>query len=238
MTLDTGTVMAAGDNVGGGIGSPPPCDGGSGACGTGGTISVKSFNDAISWVNGIGNVNPDRPEVNPVPPNAGKITLEACTTITTTGTDFDDATPVSTTGLCGGLPVLPSAGAGQYDVVFLKTVWAACSQATISGVKWHDLNGNHVRDLPGDVGLSGWHILVTDGGSINLDITTAADGSWSATVPSGTYTVCEVLQPTWRPDLPDERHGLRRQHPRLHRPGDRRRLLPEPGQQQDRDRLR
>jgi len=116
VTLDTGTVMAAGDNVGGGIGSPPPCDGGSGACGMGGTIDVRSFNAAVSWQNGVGNVNPD----NQPSANAGQISLTACTAITVTGTNFDDATPTQTTGTCGGAPTVAN------YVEFLHDVWTAC----------------------------------------------------------------------------------------------------------------
>ena len=201
VTLASGTVMAAGDNVGGG---PPagaaPCDGGSGACGTGGTIAVRSFNAAVTWLNGVGDVNPDRPEANPLPPNAGTISLTACTTVTTTGTNFYNAVPTVSQGvLCGGLPSVPPYVDAKFTII--KPIWAVCNPASLSGVKWHDHNGNHIRDV-GDEGLEGWHILITDGAGGNLDIETDATGAWTTPVPAGTYTVCEVLQPTWVQTFP------------------------------------
>ncbi len=82
--------------------------------------------------------------------------------------------------------------------------------ATKSGIKWNDVNGNHVRDLPGDVGLNGWviHLFGTaaNGTAVHQTATTANDGvndgAYKFTVLPGTYKVCEVLQPTWTQTFP------------------------------------
>jgi len=68
----------------------------------------------------------------------------------------------------------------------------------ICGVKWHDLNGNGVRD-PGEPGLAGWTIEVRDGnGNLVASATTGKGGTYCIKkLPPGTYTVSEVLQPGW-----------------------------------------
>jgi parallel beta-helix repeat protein len=195
VTLDTGTVMAAGDNVGGGN-TVSPCDGGSGACGQGGRINVRSWNAGISWQNGVGDVNPD----NGVSPPAGAISLTACTTVTTTGTNFDSATPTVVTGSCGGNPVLPSAAASGYDVVFQTAIWTACRfQSPLKeGLKFNDLNGNGVYEpLGGETPIADWPInLLTTANVLVTPTTTAADGTYSFVIADpGSYRVCEGTGP-------------------------------------------
>ena len=119
VTLDTSSLQARGFNSG----TNPPCDGGSGDCGDGGTIDVRSFNNAISWLGGFGNVNPD----NGASPPAGNITLLACSTVKRHGCELtmhrrhrrsprSSLQPTDPAGvahalgnqLCGGNPSFPA----------------------------------------------------------------------------------------------------------------------------------
>jgi len=70
-------------------------------------------------------------------------------------------------------------------------------QATISGMKFNDLNGNGVRDS-GEPGITGWTIKITDANGNTHTAVTDASGNYSFTVPSpGIYTVSEVSQLGW-----------------------------------------
>jgi hypothetical protein len=65
--------------------------------------------------------------------------------------------------------------------------------ASISGHKFEDHNGNGVQD-PGDQGLAGWHILLNGVDSATTD----SNGDYTiSNVAPGTYTIQEVLQPGW-----------------------------------------
>ncbi|MDX6446522.1 MAG: hypothetical protein QOH71_3596 [Blastocatellia bacterium] len=75
-------------------------------------------------------------------------------------------------------------------------------EATITGLKFNDLNGNGVRDT-GEPGLANWTIQVTDSTGITHTTTTDSAGNYSLTVPApGTYTVAEVLQSGWTQTAP------------------------------------
>jgi uncharacterized repeat protein (TIGR01451 family) len=75
-------------------------------------------------------------------------------------------------------------------------------EATITGLKFNDLNGNGVRDT-GEPGLANWTIQVTDSNGITHTTTTDSQGNYSLTVPApGTYTVAEVLQSGWTQTAP------------------------------------
>ena len=68
----------------------------------------------------------------------------------------------------------------------------------ISGVKWHDLNANGVKDN-GEPGLSDWTITLNAG---DLRVT-APDGSYNfAELNSGTYELCETPQVGWIRSFP------------------------------------
>lgn len=74
-------------------------------------------------------------------------------------------------------------------------------QATILGTKFHDLDGDGIRDL-GEPGLPGWTVYadLNNNGLLDLDeptATTAADGTYSLAVASGTYTIREEFQAGW-----------------------------------------
>jgi len=76
--------------------------------------------------------------------------------------------------------------------------------ATKSGMKFHDLNGNGVND--GEPGLEGWTINLTGtdgmGNSVSASATTDENGDYSFSVPPGTYTVSEVLPSGWTQSYP------------------------------------
>jgi uncharacterized repeat protein (TIGR01451 family) len=75
-------------------------------------------------------------------------------------------------------------------------------KATISGMKFNDLNGNGIRDS-GEPGLPNWTIKVTDSSGNTQTVTTDSLGNYSFTVPApGTYTVAEVLQTGWTQTAP------------------------------------
>jgi uncharacterized repeat protein (TIGR01451 family) len=70
-------------------------------------------------------------------------------------------------------------------------------KATITGMKFNDLNGNAVRD-GGEAGIAGWTIKITDANGNTHTAVTDASGNYSFTVPSpGIYTVSEVSQLGW-----------------------------------------
>ena len=64
--------------------------------------------------------------------------------------------------------------------------------ASLSGVEYTDVNGNNVFDS-GDTGLSGVTIQMLNAASqVVASTTTASDGTYSFSVPPGTYTLHEV----------------------------------------------
>ncbi|MCK9364848.1 MAG: hypothetical protein M0P74_14775 [Syntrophales bacterium] len=63
---------------------------------------------------------------------------------------------------------------------------------SICGIKFNDLDGNGVQNLPGDVGLPNWTISLGISGI--PDVATDAGGKYCfKDVPAGTYTVSEIL---------------------------------------------
>ncbi|HYD35405.1 MAG TPA: SdrD B-like domain-containing protein [Vitreimonas sp.] len=91
------------------------------------------------------------------------------------------------------------------------TNWFANFQlATVSGVKFHDVNGDGVRN-EGEPGLANWtiHITGTDvnGNSYDELVNTAADGTYTfagnqSGLMAGTYQACEINQSNWVQTLP------------------------------------
>jgi hypothetical protein len=77
--------------------------------------------------------------------------------------------------------------------------------ATKSGYKWRDDNGNGTQDA-GEPRLSGWTISLTGtdgfGNPVSLTDVTDANGDYSFTVTPGSYTVCETLQTGWQQTYP------------------------------------
>ena len=81
--------------------------------------------------------------------------------------------------------------------------------ATITGVKWHDLDRDGVKD-ESEPNLADWTIYLDDNQNGELDEdelsdVTDANGNYSFTnLEPGVYTVAEVLQPGWRQTFPEE----------------------------------
>ena len=82
-----------------------------------------------------------------------------------------------------------------------------------SGTKFHDLNGNGVKDA-GEPGLPGWTIRAykdlnangtldaAEAASPTASAVTDASGNYTMTFPPGRYMVCEVLQAGWAQSFP------------------------------------
>jgi hypothetical protein len=74
--------------------------------------------------------------------------------------------------------------------------------ATISGVKFHDVNANGMRD-DGEEGLEGWTIQLWKDGTCVQTKTTGSAGDYIFTVTeAGHYKVTEVLEPGWMQTAP------------------------------------
>ena len=72
--------------------------------------------------------------------------------------------------------------------------------STISGQKFHDVDGDGTHNGGTEPGLEGWVIeLDADAdGTVDATATTAADGTYQfLDLPAGTYRVREVLLPGW-----------------------------------------
>ena len=78
--------------------------------------------------------------------------------------------------------------------------------SSVTGVKFHDLNSNGIRDIT-EPGLPNWTIYADLDGDGMLGLrepsaTTSADGSYVLSVPPGQHTIREVLQPGWKQTFP------------------------------------
>jgi len=111
-------------------------------------------------------------------------------------------------------PTLPSRGNSFFDVFTelsidggqtwspaltpMRVEFDSVSNGSISGMKWHDVNGNGVVDA-GETGLSNWKIVLADtlGNLIDTTRTNAAGNYIFPSVPSGTYRVYEELPTSW-----------------------------------------
>ena len=68
---------------------------------------------------------------------------------------------------------------------------------TISGMKFDDINGNGRKDS-GDVGLSGWTIILKGPHGSTASTVTDANGNYSfINLGPGVYTLSEVMQSGW-----------------------------------------
>jgi hypothetical protein len=79
---------------------------------------------------------------------------------------------------------------------------------TIQGSKWHDLNGNGIRDT-GEPGLSGWTIFLDtnnngqlDGGESSTLTDSNGDYAFIGLTTPFTYTVAELLPSGWQQSYP------------------------------------
>jgi len=97
-------------------------------------------------------------------------------------------------------------GDGVHFKVCVTIPPPAPSAATISGVKFHDVNANGIRDI-GEEGLEGWTIKLWkfDGNDWELvdETTTGSEGDYIFTVnEDGHYKVTEVLESGWMQTAP------------------------------------
>jgi hypothetical protein len=78
--------------------------------------------------------------------------------------------------------------------------------SSISGMKYHDIEGDHVKDLE-DIGLSGWTIQITGTTFYNTSVSRSleTDGEGNYTFNNlwpGEYIVSEVFRENWRQTYP------------------------------------
>jgi hypothetical protein len=102
-------------------------------------------------------------------------------------------------------------GDGCYDITLTSNQaetgndFGNYQNATKSGIKFEDLNGDGDRDS-GEGLLSGWtiHLWGTDGsgGAVHETDVTDSNGAYSFSVAPGDYTVCEELQQGWTQSMP------------------------------------
>ncbi|MGB0383925.1 MAG: LamG-like jellyroll fold domain-containing protein [Ardenticatenaceae bacterium] len=81
--------------------------------------------------------------------------------------------------------------------------------SAVHGMKYHDLNGNGVKDA-GEPGLEEWTISLKDANGNLLTTTTDANGNYQFTnLPAGTTSVAEGQQPGWvQTSPPTVKHTL------------------------------
>ena len=110
--------------------------------------------------------------------------------------DWLNSDPTGTT-LCKSVTV----GTGAASTVKFGNF----QQATKSGIKFHDRNGDGDQDAGEEV-LQNWTIKLsgTDGGGNAVDLTdvTDANGAYSFTVNPGDYLVCEIAKTGWTQTAP------------------------------------
>ncbi|RMG54839.1 MAG: hypothetical protein D6723_04090, partial [Acidobacteria bacterium] len=140
----------------------------------------------------------------PVPPGTTTVTWSHTSGAIPTG-----STPLATICLDpnGALPqILDVEWLDQAGNVVCKQRLAFDCPTTgeIHGMKFHDLDGDGVKD-PGEPGLQGWTIQLADAqGNVVATTTTDAQGNyWFMNVPApGTYTVSEITPPGWTQTFP------------------------------------
>ena len=77
----------------------------------------------------------------------------------------------------------------------------------IHGMKWHDVNGNGLKDS-NELGLDGWVIkLVLDGhGVISETVTDSGGNYWFMNILPGEYFIIEMMQDGWQQTFPEEEY--------------------------------
>jgi len=100
-----------------------------------------------------------------------------------------------------GLAQSPTVSGTNGYFRFVKTVCLPPA-ATISGVKFHDVDADGVREV-GEEGLEGWTIKLWKDGTCVQTTTTGSAGDYTFTVnEAGHYNVTEVLKSGWMQTAP------------------------------------
>jgi hypothetical protein len=91
---------------------------------------------------------------------------------------------------------------GQYASATVTVICKIPPEATISGVKFHDVDADGMRD-DGEEGLEGWTIQLWKDGTCVQTKTTGSAGDYIFTVnEAGHYKVTEVLESGWMQTAP------------------------------------
>ena len=159
--------------------------------------------------------------------NVGENTLSATTTTGSGGTYTLNLAPgkyvvceVQQSGWTQSFPANAAcgAGAGGWGITLTSgqldsdNNFGNFQQATKTGVKFHDLNANSVKDAA-EPGLPGWTIRAfvdtngngtLDAGEITVAATTVTGvgGAYTLSLAPGKYVVCETQQATWTQSWP------------------------------------
>jgi len=206
LNLNGGTIFARGDFAEGG------------GYGVGGKVFTRSYHGTLSWANGVVDARPIGTDT--VPPtlaaaNRGEIRLQDC--LAPAGVDTStlvvpsNNNPASAT--VAGFTVAPDNCVGvmskpDYVILPPATCVNDCNPPALKrGIKYNDLNKNGTRDgSPLEPVLSNWEIHLFGqpdaGAPIHLHQFTDGSGKYEFTIPPGTYTVCETLQPGWTQSQP------------------------------------
>ena len=111
-----------------------------------------------------------------------------------------------------GASSLRNAGRSVFTGTYTNYDFGNYRNATKSGMKFHDLDADGVKDA-GEPGLQGWTITAykdTDGDgikdagetSVGASAVTDANGNYSMSLKPGKYVVCETQQATWTQSYP------------------------------------
>ncbi|MFM2374774.1 MAG: hypothetical protein RLZZ234_769 [Candidatus Parcubacteria bacterium] len=87
------------------------------------------------------------------------------------------------------------------DIACVFTNESTVPTYTIAGYKWRDIDADGVLDA-GEPKLSGWTINASNGEDI-VSAVTDQTGAYTLEVPSGTWTVTEVMQKGWAQTFPN-----------------------------------
>lgn len=105
----------------------------------------------------------------------------------------------------GGVYIKTAAnGSGTGEAI--RAIIEACGSRTgsISGVKFHDMNGNGEKD-DGEMGLEGWKIILTMPDGTVLTTTTSDNGTYSfEELLPGMYLIKEIMQDGWYMTAPED----------------------------------
>ncbi len=125
---------------------------------------------------------------SPTLPSKGKLYIRESPTLPKMSSFFDIFTEIS---LDGGLTWSPQSNAMRIELDTVKP-------GTITGIKWHDADGNGAID-GGETGLAGWKIYLTDtlGTVLDTTLTNGAGEYAFSNVPPGTYRVSEEGKAGW-----------------------------------------